>query len=121
MKKFWTLTLALLLALSLAACGGYTKADVDSAYDAGEWAGKKIGRMEAKESVDISDVATVWEDYKYDVTGYVYMETWRYEELISNLKSIAQLTDIYWDQGYIPVEAVEGYLTNINLSNLYDY
>jgi hypothetical protein len=113
--------LALLFALSLAGCGGYTKADIDSAYEAGEWMGKKIGRMEAKESVDISDVATVWEDYKYDTSGYVYMETWRYEELIDNLQSIAKVTDHYWDQGYVPVEYVDGYLSNINLSDIYDY
>lgn len=121
MRRYITLLLALLFALSLAACGGYTKADVDAAYDAGEWAGKKIGRMEAKESVDISDVATVWEDYKYDTTGYVYMETWRYEELIDGLQSIAKVTDYYWDQGYVPVEYVDGYLSNINLSDIYDY
>lgn len=122
MRRYITLLLVLLLALSLAGCGGYTKADVDEAFErgaaAGEWAAKKVMKME---SADINEVATVWEDYKYDTTGYVYMETWRYEELIDSLQSIAKVTDHYWDQGYVPVEYVDGYLSNINLSNIYDY
>jgi hypothetical protein len=122
MKKLIALVLALILMFSLVGCGEYTKADVDEAYErgvaAGEWAAKRVMKTEP---ASIDEVATVWEDYKYDTTGYVYMETWRYEELIDSLQSIAKVTDYYWDQGYVPVEYVDGYLSNINLSDIYDY
>lgn len=79
--------------------------------------------------VDTSDIVDRVEDARRYLstlcdlgkpTETVTIERWRWDEIIGNVKSLQdELYDV-WDSGYIKVDDVDGYLTNITWPDYID-